>query len=185
VSLPQSGWPALMARAQDGDQVAYADVLGAMIPAIRAIVRRQVRDEALVDDVVQDVLLAIHRVRHTYDPGRPILPWIGAIASARTVDMLRRSGRHRHREAGDDEALLAFADPEAVGRIEGFAAGRELDGLLALLPARQRQAVELVGLQELSLAEAARASSLSVSAIKALLHRAFTSLRHHKREDHA
>lgn len=173
-------WPALMRRGQDGDQAAYAAVLRALLPKVRLMVRRRVADEALVDDIVQDVLLAIHRVRHTYDPGRPILPWIAAIASARTIDALRRRGRSDRRELAGEAAIFDQADPDAIGRMEGFAVARELDGLLGQLPARQRRAVELVGLQELSLAEAAQASSLSISAIKSLLHRAFTSLRQHK-----
>jgi RNA polymerase sigma-70 factor (ECF subfamily) len=170
-------WASLMARGQDGDQAAYAALLRAIVPRVRIMVRKRGADEALADDVVQDVLLAIHRVRHTYDPGRPILPWIGAIASARTIDALRRRGREGRRETTGDETIFQHADPEAIGRMEGFAVARELDGLLGQLPVRQREAVELVSLQELSLAEAAQASSLSISAVKSLLHRAFTHLR--------
>ena len=67
-------WPALMARAQAGDRAAYNQLLKAMVPAIRALVCKKIRDEVLVEDVIQETLLAIHRVRHTYDPQRPILP---------------------------------------------------------------------------------------------------------------
>lgn len=176
-------WPGLMARAQAGDRAAYNQVLKAMIPAIRALVRRHIADDALTEDVTQDVLLTIHRVRHTYDPARPILPWVATIAQARAIDALRRRGRRRH-EIADEAALLAQADPGAVERIEQPAARRDLDGLLNQLPPRQRQVLELVRLREMSLSDAAATSRLSVGAVKSLLHRAFLTLRQAGAGDH-
>lgn len=178
----RAAWPGLMARAQAGDRGAYNQVLKAMIPAIRALVRRNIADEVLAEDVVQDVLLCIHRVRHTYDPARPILPWVAAIAQARAIDALRRRGRRR--EIADEPAMLAQADPAAVERVEQRAAQRDLDGLLNHLPGRQRQVVEMVRLREMSLIDAAATSRLSVGAVKALLHRAFLTLRQAGANDH-
>ncbi len=83
-------WPALMARAQAGDRDAYNQLLKAMVPAIRGFVRKKIADEALIEDVIQETLMAIHRVRHTYDPQRPILPWVAAISAARAIDALRQ-----------------------------------------------------------------------------------------------
>jgi RNA polymerase, sigma subunit, ECF family len=71
---PREAWPALMARAQAGDREAYTQLLRAIVPVIRAIVRKQISDNVLVDDVIQDVLLTVHRVRHTYDPACPFCP---------------------------------------------------------------------------------------------------------------
>jgi RNA polymerase sigma-70 factor (ECF subfamily) len=79
-----------MRRAQDGDQAAYRMVLRAIVPAIRRIVARRIFDEALVEDAVQDTLMTIHRLRHTYDPARPLMPWVAAIATSRAIDALRR-----------------------------------------------------------------------------------------------
>jgi RNA polymerase sigma-70 factor (ECF subfamily) len=180
----REAWPALMQAAQDGDQAAYACLLRAMIPVIRAMLRRRVADDALIDDIIQEVLMSIHRVRHTYDPARPIMPWMSAIVSARAIDALRKRGRHDRRETADEEAMMARIDPHAIRRMESFAIDGELDGLLGVLPARQREIVELVRLREMSLVEAAEASSSSVSAVKALLHRAFTKLRQHGIRDH-
>ena len=90
---PREAWPELMTKAQAGDRHAYTQLLRAIVPAIHAIVRRQVFDPALVEDVIQDVLLTVHRVRHTYDPDCPFLPWLMAITQARAVDALRHHGR--------------------------------------------------------------------------------------------
>ncbi|MEZ3501434.1 sigma-70 family RNA polymerase sigma factor [Pantoea sp. KPR_PJ] len=164
-------WPALMARAQAGDQEAYNQLLKAMVPAIRAFVRHKITDEGQVDDVIQETLLAVHRVRHTYDPRRPILPWVAAIASARAVDALRQRGRRQ--EIQDDEALQRqLAEPK-----EREASLHDLTDCLNSLPERQRQIVESVHLRDQTLAQAAAENNLSLSAVKSLLHRAMLNLR--------
>jgi RNA polymerase sigma-70 factor (ECF subfamily) len=174
-----------MQKAQGGDQDAYRCLLGSLVPAIRALVRRRVYDEALADDVVQDTLLTLHRVRHTYDPTRPMMPWIAAIAAARAIDGLRRQGRTQRREVWDEVVLAMELDPDATRQMEHFAVENELGRLLDLLPARQRQAVEMVKLQQMSLDHAAQVSHQSVPALKALLHRAFTRLRQHGNDGNA
>jgi len=167
-----------MARAQAGDRAAYNQLLKAMVPAIRALVCRKIGDEVLVEDVIQDTLLAIHRVRHTYDPQRPILPWVAAIASARTIDALRQHGRRQ--EVQDDEALQQRPAESA----EVSADPDILSGYLDTLPLRQREIVESVHLREQSLAQAAAETNQSLSAVKSLLHRAMVNLRKYGRGHH-
>jgi len=167
-----------MARAQAGDRAAYNQLLKAMVPAIRALVCRKIGDELLVEDVIQDTLLAIHRVRHTYDPQRPILPWVAAIASARTIDALRQHGRRQ--EVQDDEALQQRPAESA----EVSADPDILSGYLDTLPLRQREIVESVHLREQSLAQAAAETNQSLSAVKSLLHRAMVNLRKYGRGHH-
>lgn len=165
-----------MASAQDGDQAAYCRLLKAIVPAVRGMARRHIyQDDALLEDVVQDVLLTVHRIRHTYDPGRPFLPWLSAIVSARAIDALRARGRRQSWEVIDEEAVLAH--PAAH---DEPAARQQLDDLLGRLPDRQRRMVELVHLREMSLAEAAAASSTTLSAVKSVLHRAFNTLRQNR-----
>ena len=175
--IDEAAWPALMSAAQDGDRQSYHRLLQEIIPVIRLLVRRRIYDPVLVEDVIQDVLLSVHRVRHTYDPSCPFLPWLNAIAAARSIDALRKRGRAWRHEVGDAVALESQVDDLASRRVEGVAAESELGQLLNLLPARQRQVIEMVKLHEMSLGEAAQASHLSVSAIKALLHRALGRLR--------
>lgn len=164
-------WPALMARAQAGDREAYNQLLRAMVPAIRAFVRKKISDEALIEDVIQETLLAIHRVRHTYDPQRPVLPWVAAITSARAIDALRQRGRNQ--EIQDEEAVNLY--PAEAG---DFATdSHDLSDYLGSLPARQREIVESVHLRQQTLAQAAAETDLSVSAVKSLLHRAMLNLR--------
>ncbi|MBP2158840.1 MULTISPECIES: sigma-70 family RNA polymerase sigma factor [Asticcacaulis] len=175
-------WPAWMQRAQDGDQAAYNRLLKAMVPLIRKVVRRKIDDAILVEDVVQDTLLTIHRVRATYDPSRPILPWVSAIASSRAIDALRKRGRHRSREVHDDDALNTYADDAVPADDAGHA--QDIRERLSHLPDRQREMVEMVHLREMSLNDAAKHSQLSIGAVKSLLHRALVRLRQTGADDH-
>jgi RNA polymerase sigma-70 factor (ECF subfamily) len=170
-------WGLLMAAAQSGDRASYARLLHEILPYIRAIVRRRHASPDRVEDVVQDVLLTIHRVRHTYDPDRPFAHWLGAIAHRRSIDALRRKVRLDAHETFSPLAYETFADPAANSEIAAQENSALLNEAIALLPPGQRQAVQLLRLKELSLAEAAAESGQSVGALKVSLHRAIGTLR--------
>jgi RNA polymerase sigma-70 factor (ECF subfamily) len=161
-------------------------VLKALVPVIRSLVRKQIDDDILIEDVIQDVLLTVHRVRHTYDPASPFLPWLMVIAHARSVDALRRRGRYRQREQDDSDAPeYVSEDRYRIASVEQHQSREELAVLLNQLPARQRQVIEHVHLHEMTLSETATRNNLTVAAVKSLLHRALNNLRrlgaHHGR----
>jgi RNA polymerase sigma-70 factor (ECF subfamily) len=174
--LMEQSWSQLMAAAQEGDRAAYERLLRKILPFIRAIARRRQATEDRVDDVVQEVLLSVHRVRHTYDPARPFEAWLAAIADRRSIDVLRRCTRRAAVEIADPEAYENVPDPGA-NREGGILARDALKHAIADLPARQREALELLKLRELSLREAARVSGRSISALKVNIHRALKTLR--------
>ena len=173
-------WARLMDAAQQGDHAAYRRLLKEILPVLRAIVRRKIFDPVLVEDVIQDTLLAVHRVRHTFDPRLPFLPWLSAIANARAIDAQRARGRQAGREVSDPAALDNYPDTSSTDPIRTASVVAEVRYRLDMLPIRQRQAVELVKLGDMSVNDAARASNQSVSTIKSLLHRAMANLRTHK-----
>jgi RNA polymerase sigma factor (sigma-70 family) len=170
-------WSALMARAQDGDRRAYEILLRQSAPYIRAIVRRIHGTPDRAEEVVQDVLLTVHRVRHTYDPARPFEPWLAAIARRRSIDALRRRRRTEAHEVLDSAVYETFADPTANRHQERLTTAASLDAAVANLPAQQREAVRLLKLRGLSLAEASAVSGTSIAALKVNMHRAIKSLR--------
>lgn len=170
-------WSRLMAAAQEGDRAAYERLLRDILPFIRSIVRRQHRAPDRIEDVVQDVLLTLHRVRHTYDPARPFAHWLATLARRRSIDLLRRKFRTEAFEVADQDAYETFADPGANDEERRREWTGGLGDAVAALPERQRQAVELLKLREMSLAEAARASGLSIAALKVNVHRAVKALR--------
>lgn len=173
-------WSEWMARAQDGDTAAYQKLLSAVVPLIRAIVGKRITDPDKIEDIVQDVLVSVHKNRHTYDPKMAFAPWLVTIAQRRTVDVLRKIYRQNDREVLVDEYPETFLSDETNTSPEDdlvFALGDELHRALDTLPAGQRTAVELLKLREMSLKEASDASGMSVAALKVAMHRALKSLR--------
>lgn len=171
-------WAALMLRAQDGDKVAYHQLLQEIAPYVRAISRRYLGRGEDAEDAVQEVLLVVHGIRHTFERGRPFKPWLGTIASRRCIDLLRRRTHRARHELGDptyvDEHAHGDPGPEATLAREHDAqrVRKAVDGM----PPRQRQAIDLVRLKELSLNEASAHSKQSVGSLKVACHRAMTSL---------
>lgn len=166
-----------MAAAQAGDRAAYEQLLRGVTPFIRAVTRRHCRNPADLEELVQDSLLTLHRVRHTYDPARPFSPWLAAIASRRSIDGLRRRLRQARHEVTDASAHETFVDGAANYDVEHLRSAEEVAELLRLLPRRQREALEALKLREMSLAEASLASGQSIGALKVNAHRALKALR--------
>ena len=169
----------LMAAAQAGDAPAYQALLRDCVPVIAASARRQGVTADRVDDVVQEVLITIHRARATYDPARPFLPWLRAIAQRRAIDGLRRHGRQAMREVHDPIAYENHEQEtvEADDLLDAQTRGEALRSSIATLPPGQRQAVERLGLGGQTLEEAAADTGRSKVALKVNLHRAIKALR--------
>jgi len=159
--------------AQSGDEVAYEAALSVMALRLRAYFRR--RMPTLLDDVedlVQETLLAVHLQRGTYDSDYPVTAWLMAIARHKLVDLWRRRGRKEglHDEYADVEESALMAEQE-----ESYAA-RDLLVLLRMLPPPQRQAIELMKIEGLSVAEASIRAGISEASVKVLVHRGLKRL---------
>lgn len=163
-----------MRAAQAGDAAAYRQLLSAIQPVLRRIVRGKIRDEAAVEDVLQNALLSIHRGRRTYRPERPFGPWMRAIARNSIIDHFRDRKRK-----GDREVEL-IAEEWADTREESGEGDRrlapELESALRALPDAQREAVTLVQVEGLSVAEAALRAGVSTGALKVRAHRGYRAL---------
>ena len=167
-------WSKLMALAQDGDRQAYRTLLGEIEPYIRSIARRCFKHADDTEDAVQDVLLTVHAIRHTYDPARPFAPWLVAITNRRVIDRLRRQTRQKAREIELSAEHETF--PDAPTNLE-YKAELALAEAIDKLPPDQRDAIKMLKLNELSLKEAATASGRSIAALKVATHRAVKNLR--------
>jgi RNA polymerase sigma factor (sigma-70 family) len=170
---------AWMAAAQAGDQAAYGALLRDCVAVIEKVARRQGVPADRIDDVVQETLLTVHRARQTYDPCRSFTAWLAVLAERRAVDVMRKAGRQAMREVHSPLAYERHADESAAGRQSAYGAEatHRLGEAIADLPLRQREAVQLLVLQERSLAETAAATGRSKGSLKVNLHRALKSLR--------
>jgi RNA polymerase sigma-70 factor (ECF subfamily) len=156
-----------------GDAVAYHAFLRDLSAHLRAYFRRRlIRLPDDVEDLVQEVLLAIHNQRHTYEADQLLTPWVHAIARYKLVDLLRRRADREalHAPLDDDLAVFAASDTEAA------AARRDVIKLLDQLPERQRLPIQLTKLDGLSVIEAAQTTGMSESAIKVGVHRGLKAL---------
>jgi RNA polymerase sigma factor (sigma-70 family) len=167
-------WGAWLAAAQDGDNAAYNCLLGELVPVVRRMAAGKRNDSHDLEDVVQDVLLTLHNIRHTYDPTRPFMPWFTTIVGHRINDSLRKSYRQNSREKNIDDVPETFLQVPANTQSTD---SMDLRKAVAHLPDGQRQAVELLKLKGMSLAEASAASGQSVGALKVAVHRAIKTLK--------
>src|SRR5262245_39260113 len=166
-----------MQAAQEGDQVAYQALLADIMPLLRAIVQRAWRSRQDVEDIVQDILLSLHAVRHTYDPTRPFVPWLLTIARRRIADAARRSSSRLAYETAVDVMPETFSGDETKNEQEGSDDQAAVRHAWAILTGGQREAVELLKLQGLSLNEASAITGKSVAALRINVHRGLKALR--------
>ncbi len=164
---------ALLLRGLAGEADAYHVFLKALSAHLRAFLRCRLSglpDE--IEDLVQDTLLAVHSQRHTYRPDQPLTAWVQAIARYKLIDLFRsRAGREALHEPLDDELdVFASCDTDAAE------ARRDVASLLAQLPDHQRLPIMHTKLEGLSVAEAARTTGMSESAVKVGVHRGLKTL---------
>jgi len=164
----------LMRLAQQGDKRAYAALFRAITPLLRAFISRRLSASSDVDDVVQDILLSIHRASHTYDTDRPFKIWMFTIARYRLNDHLRKlykKGGFPEISIDDMTHEISAADvTEQRDRYE------YLNKALSSLPEKQKKIVTLMKIEGYSAIETAQAMNMSVSAVKVSAHRAYKSL---------
>lgn len=180
MSAPEERLRHLFERALAGDAPAYEAFLAELAAHLRAFFRRRlVRIPDEVEDLVQETLLAVHNQRHTYDRGQPLTAWMHAIAKYKLVDCLRRRARGAALTdpLDDEHEVLAAADRDAAE------ARRDLAKLLATLPERQRVPILCVKIEGLSVAETARRTGMSESAVKVAVHRGLKALAAKARRD--
>jgi RNA polymerase sigma factor (sigma-70 family) len=164
---------ALFVGALDGDAQAYTAFLKQIARRLRAYLRRRLYgwpDD--VEDLVQECLLAMHNQRQSYLRDQSVVAWAQAIARHKLIDLLRaKAAREQLHDPLDDDAenFLVAADEETAAR-------RDVLALLAELPDRHRLPILHVKLEGLSVAEAARRTGMSESAVKVGVHRGLKAL---------
>jgi RNA polymerase sigma-70 factor (ECF subfamily) len=173
-SSQENDWAVWMRAAVAGNEGAYRQLLVSLTPRLRAVARSRCRSlgapEDEVEDLVQEVLLTIHLKRGTWDPSRPIGPWVAAITRNKLIDVLRRRGRHITMPIED------FVDSlQADDRTPEMSA-REIDSLLARLKPQQREIVRSISLNGSSIRETADRLQMTEGAVRVTLHRALKAL---------
>jgi RNA polymerase sigma factor (sigma-70 family) len=162
-----SDWRAMMTAAQAGDAVVYRTLLAELTGWLRRYYLSRL-PSAMVEDAVQDVLLAVHEKRHTYDPSRPFGPWLAAIARYKWIDHIR---------ALKSDAMQPLDENIGVAdHSEAVVAGSALRRLLEGLKPAQADVIRLVKIEGYSIEEASKTTGQSVSLVKVNIHRGLKRL---------
>ncbi|HWV96347.1 MAG TPA: sigma-70 family RNA polymerase sigma factor [Xanthobacteraceae bacterium] len=167
-------WTVLMRSANAGDEAAYRRLLRSVAPVLRAAAYRglaragQPVDQA--EDIVQEILLAVHLKRQTWDATAPFAPWLFAIARNKLIDALRRRGSRVFINIDDFSETMAA--PAAAETLTSAEIASHLDGL----PQRQRDVLRSIAVESASIKETAARLSMSEGAVRVALHRGLASL---------
>jgi len=155
----------------DGDADAHACLLRALVPLLRAFFRRRLQSggDDDVEDLVQEVLIAVHNRRATYDRDRVFTAWLYSIARYKMVDQFRRSRQTVPIEGLEDILVTEGFEASSNARLDVI-------GLLETLPAKQAQAIRATKIDGASVAEAAIAAGIGESDIKVSVHRGLKAL---------
>lgn len=160
-----------MVLAQDGNASATGQLLTALAPRLRAFFRSKGASAEDSEDLVQETLIAIYTKRAMFDPGQRLLGWAYAIARYRMIDRWRHTKRRGQELPIDDFEHVLTAHHTEAGDPK-----RDIARLLANLPDKQRHAIELVKIKDMSITEACVATGWSASDIKICIHRGMKTL---------
>ncbi|MFA7275275.1 MAG: sigma-70 family RNA polymerase sigma factor [Pseudobdellovibrionaceae bacterium] len=167
-------WQKLAAQAQAGDQIAYARLLKEIVPLIRRVIGGKLPSPDAADDVVQEVLISIHKALHTYVPGRPFTPWLLSIVRFRKTDFLRQH------YAARGNLGVSLDDPDTPDYLISESSDgtmKDIHAAFDTLSDQQKEVVELMKIKGYSAQEVSEKTGLSVSAVKVSAHRAIQKLK--------
>jgi RNA polymerase sigma factor (sigma-70 family) len=164
----EEGLRRLMRLSLTGDKQAYAVLLEQTAKWLARYFRQKIAADA-VDDLVQDTLISLHRKRASYDPTRPFLPWLAAIARYRWIDRLRQTYRH-------EAQMLEDYDKAEDSHEEVVGARISIDRLLDMIPTAQADVIRYVKIEGHSIDEACAHTGQSESLVKVNIHRGLKKL---------
>jgi RNA polymerase sigma-70 factor (ECF subfamily) len=160
-----------MAAYQAGDREAANALIDCVSPALHRYFSLHSTDRRHADDLLQETWMRIHKARHTYRPGEPVLPWLYAIARHVRIDAYRR-----RRSEAYEQPLTAEMEP-FLSSSENASIAPDFQMLLGQLPESQREVILMLKVSGLSLEETARATSSTIGSVKQKAHRAYEKMR--------
>lgn len=164
----------LMRQSLNGDQRAYADLLRETSRLLRPYLAKRLSFSNEADDLLQEILISIHKARHTYDGNRPYKPWVYAIARFRLQDYLRAHYSDQLRDA-IELSELEESLPEHV--TESAISYESISGEVQNLPEKQATILRLMHQEGYTAKEVAEKMGMNESAVKVAAHRAYKILR--------
>jgi RNA polymerase sigma-70 factor (ECF subfamily) len=165
---------ALMWQSLNGDKRAYAEILRETSRFLRPFLAHRLNFTNEVDDLLQEILLSIHRARHTYDGNRPYKPWAYVIAKFRLQDYLRAHYADQLHHANDLSELEDYLHENVT---ESAISYESISGEVQKLPQKQAAILQLMHQEGYTAKEVAEKLGMNESAVKVAAHRAYKILR--------
>lgn len=162
-----------MQAALAGDQRAYEMVLKSISTRLNGYLSRKLPPKDR-DDVIQEILLSVHKSRHTYDNTRLLMPWVMAIAHYRLQDFWRRHYGHGFKDMADIEDMKDILCTDETKTMETH---EDIRRIMLTLPPKQREILDLMYRQDKSVQEVAEELKMSLSAVKVAAHRGYKIFR--------
>lgn len=173
----------LMLRVREGDESSFATLLDRHRAPVIRFLYRMVQNQAVSEELAQEVFLRVYRSRSTYEPTAKFTTWLFRIATHLALNWIR-DGRNEKSQESLDQKTLEGATPQVADRgrtveqeLVYQARLAEVRQAIELLPAKQRAAVLMHKYEEMEYVQIATALSCSESAVKSLLFRAYETLR--------
>jgi RNA polymerase sigma-70 factor (ECF subfamily) len=167
-------YAALMRLSQSGDGRAYATLLRETARFLRPFLMKRLSLPNEVDDLLQEILISLHKARHTYDGNRPYKPWVYAIAKFRLQDFLRAHYADQLRHAVDFDELEEMLPADVTETAISY---ESISAEVEKLPAKQRAILQLMHRDGHTAKEVAQKLGMNESAVKVAAHRAYKILR--------
>lgn len=164
----------LMKQSQAGDQRAYAALLQETSRLLRPFLAKRLNFTNEVDDLLQEILISIHKARHTYDGNRPYKPWMYAIARFRLQDHLRAHYADQLHHAGDLSEMEDFLHEDVTETAISF---ESISMEVEKLPEKQATILRMMHQEGYTAKEVAEKIGMNESAVKVAAHRAYKILR--------
>lgn len=180
--LNDKRWSSLMQKSCAGDAESYRELLEEIMPLLRSYVSKRVSNASYVDDITQEILMGIHKMRHTYDPTRSFSTWMFSIAKYKFIDYARKAKRKFSKEIFPPEDL-GGSDNGEMTEYDKADLRMDLNAVSKYLNPQQRKILMDLKVRGLSVKEVARLNKISESLVKVTAHRAYKIFRERLEKD--
>lgn len=173
----------LMLRVRDGDPTSFALLLERHRAPVIHFLYRMVQNQAVAEELAQEVFLRVYRSRASYEPTAKFTTWLFRIATHLALNQIRDRRHEKGAESLDEESKDGMSRqlPDRMPNVEQSLVRQsrmqEVRLAIEALPAKQKAAVLMHKYQEMEYSQIASVLSCSESAVKSLLFRAYETLR--------
>lgn len=161
----------LMSKAQKGDSAAYRELLSGVSLFLQNYLRKRIFEKNEIEEVLQEILMAVHKSLHTYDSNKSFMSWLLAITEYKVVDFIREFKKHS--VSTDLESVSTFF----AGTYADSDLRIDIDRAISRLTEREKNVLTLLKIEGQSAQEVAEKLNLTEANVKVIAHRAYHQLR--------